>query len=221
MAAHGVGATYTLQHQEQLQNIIEGYDVCIGAEEPIPFDHKTPKNKPAKRKTYNSMGEAYQTTRNHEVVRHIPGMFPKGSNLGIFEIWIAAHNTIMGGEGYQHAHSDQGRYNEFIHLDVFPFVAIHAFGEESFKLWVLPQPDKRTFGFLHTLLLKTWCSCVEILCTRVVSVNFREDTWNFSPFKGRMASSTKLVEPETHGGTTHLFIPATYFPVRFPVCIDS
>ncbi len=68
MAAHGVGATYTVQHQEQLRNIIEGYDVCIGDEEPIPFDHKTPKNKPAKRKTNNSMSEAYQTASNPEVL---------------------------------------------------------------------------------------------------------------------------------------------------------
>jgi hypothetical protein len=34
---------------------------------------------------------------------------------------------------------------------LFPFVALHAFGIEEFKLWVLPQPDKRTYGFLHTL----------------------------------------------------------------------
>ncbi len=44
--------------------------------------------------------------------------------------------------------------NEFMHLDVFPFVILHAFGEESFKLWLLPQPDKRTFGFLHTFAPK-------------------------------------------------------------------
>jgi hypothetical protein len=55
MDSHGVGATYTLQHQEHLRNIIEGYDVCIGDDEPITFDHKVPKNKPAKRKTNNSI----------------------------------------------------------------------------------------------------------------------------------------------------------------------
>jgi hypothetical protein len=45
---------------------------------------------------------------------------------------------------------NEGRYDEFNNLDMFPFVCIHAFGSESFQLWVLPQPDKRTYGFLHT-----------------------------------------------------------------------
>jgi hypothetical protein len=150
MAAHGVGATYTVQYQEQLRNIIEGYDIFVGDEEPISFDHKQTKTKTSKRKTNNSMGDAYQNATQPSVLRHVPGLFPTGSDRGTFGNWIAAHNSIMGGEGYQHAHSDQGRYNEFMHLDVFPFVALHGFGEESFKLWVLPQPDKRTFGFLHT-----------------------------------------------------------------------
>ena len=33
---------------------------------------------------------------------------------------------------------------------VFPFVALHSFGQNEFRLWVLPQPEKKTFGFLHT-----------------------------------------------------------------------
>ncbi len=56
------------------------------------------------------------------------------------------------GENYQHAHSDQGRYDEYNNVEVFPFVALHAFGIEEFKLWVLSQPDKRTYGFLLWVL---------------------------------------------------------------------
>jgi hypothetical protein len=150
MSAHGVGAAYTLQYQEQLRNIIEGYDVFAGEEEPIKFDHKQEKAKTPRRKTNNSAGIGHAGSSNPEVVRRVPGMFPKGTDRGNFNNWKAAHNTLKGGEGYQHAHSDQGRYDEFMHMDVFPFVALHAFGVESFKLWVLPQPDRRTFGFLHT-----------------------------------------------------------------------
>ncbi len=150
MCAHGVGAAYTLQYQDQLRTIIEGYDVYAGDEEPIKFDHKQAKAKAPRRKTNNSAGDAYNSSANPEVVHHVPGMFPKGTEGGNFNNWKAAHNTLRGGEGYQHAHCDQGRYDEFIHMDVFPFVALHAFGVKSFKLWVLPQPDRRTFGFLHT-----------------------------------------------------------------------
>ena len=150
MAAHGAGAAYTLLHQEQLRNIIEEYDVYAGDEEPITFEHKQPKPNAKKRKTNNSAGENPNSSSIPEVVRRVSGLFPKGTDRGTFSNWIAAHNTLQGGEGYQHAHSDQGRYDEFVHLDVFPFVALHAFGVESFKLWVLPHPDKRTFGFLHT-----------------------------------------------------------------------
>ncbi len=40
---------------------------------------------------------------------------------------------------------------------------------------------KEHLVFYILLLLKAWCSCVEILCTRVVSVKIREDTWNSFP----------------------------------------
>jgi hypothetical protein len=147
MAAHSIEAAYTTQYQEQLRNIIEGYDVYVGDEEAVKFDHKAAKTKAGqKRKTNNSAGDS----STPELLRRVPGVFPKGTDRESFCNWKAAHNTIKGGEGYQHAHSDQGRYDEFDHLDVFPFAALHAFGQESFKLWVLPQPDRRTFGFLHT-----------------------------------------------------------------------
>jgi hypothetical protein len=54
---------------------------------------------------------------------------------GAFINWKAAHNTLKDGERYQHAHSHQGRYDEFMHLDLFPFVAQHGFGVESFQSW--------------------------------------------------------------------------------------
>ena len=43
LAPHSIGAAYTTQYQEQLRNIIEGYDVFVGDEEPVKFDHKATK----------------------------------------------------------------------------------------------------------------------------------------------------------------------------------
>jgi hypothetical protein len=149
LAASTSGAEYTLLYQEQLRNIIEGYQVTAGQETPIDFEHTT--TKPVKRrKTNKKTRESAEPVPVPEVTRVAQGMFPPGSERGTFANWLAAHNTVKGGEGYQHAHSDQGRYDEFMYSDVFPFVALHAFGVEEFKLWVLPQPEKRTFGFLHT-----------------------------------------------------------------------
>jgi hypothetical protein len=131
---------YTKIYNEQLRNIIEGYDVYEGQEEPLNFEEKRPEKArkiPTKK-------------RNCNEVKHVPGIFPRGSPRGKLDNWIAAANVVKGGDAYQHAHCDQGRYDEYNNLDLFPFVALHAFGQESFKLWVLPQPDKRTYGFLHT-----------------------------------------------------------------------
>ena len=149
LAQHSSGAEYTTLYQEQLRNIIEGYQVTAGQEAPIDFESTS--KKPAKpRATGKKKFGSSEAVPPPQVTRTVEGMFPAGSPRGTFSNWTAAHNTLKGGEGFQHAHSDQGRYDEFMYMDLFPFVALHAFGVEQFQLWVLPQPEKRTYGFLHT-----------------------------------------------------------------------
>ena len=143
------GAEYTLLYQEQLRNIIEGYTVTVGQETPIDFEATI--KQPVKSRKTNKKSKASEEAAPLPPVAHVvQGIFPQGSERGTFDNWIAAHNVLKGGEGYQHPHCDQSRYDEYIYADLFPFVALHAFGVESFQLWVLPQPEKRTFGFLHT-----------------------------------------------------------------------
>jgi len=138
---------YTNMYYEQLRNIIEGYDVFEGQEEPLDFEHKRPEKTRKPPKPKKNSNEGAQEPR---VLKHVPGIFPQRSARAIFANWIAAANVVKGGDNYQHAHCDQGIYDEYNNLDLFPFVALHSFGHESFQLWVLPQPDKRTYGFLHT-----------------------------------------------------------------------
>jgi hypothetical protein len=131
---------YTQIYQEQLRNIIEGYTIIEGQETRLPFETGSIKIRKANK----------GTNAKPVVVGEVPGMFPTGSDRGTFANWKATQTIIQGGEDYQHPHSDLGRYDEFNYLDVFPFVALHSFGQEEFQLWVLPQPEKKTFGFLHT-----------------------------------------------------------------------
>jgi hypothetical protein len=138
---------YTKIYNEQLRNIIEGYNVYEGQEEPLDFEDKRPEKTRKPPKTKRNSTEFSLEPR---LLKHVPGLFPKGSKRANFDNWVAAANIVKGGENYQHAHCDQGQYDEYSNLELFPFVALHAFGQESFKLWVLPQPDKRTYGFLHT-----------------------------------------------------------------------
>jgi hypothetical protein len=135
---------YTKLYSEQLRNIIEGYHVYEGEERPIDFDTHTRSMRTKRAKKVG--GKDIQP----RIIKTVPGLFPRKSKAGQFENWIANANMIKGGVGYQHPHSDQGRCDEFNHLDIFPFSILHAFGQKPFDLWVLPQPDKRTYGFLHT-----------------------------------------------------------------------
>jgi hypothetical protein len=134
-------------YNEQLRNIIEGYDIYEGQEEPLHFEDKRPENKRKPPKNKRNTNEGVLPPR---LLKHVPGIFQRGTDRAKFDNWVAAANVVKGGDNYQHAHSDQGRYDEFNNMDLFPFVALHAFGQEEFKLWVLPQPEKRTYGFLHT-----------------------------------------------------------------------
>jgi hypothetical protein len=143
---------YTKTYNEQLRNIIEGYDIYEDNEEPIGFEYKRPTKQ--LRPGIKSKKNLQDQPGAPRLVKEVPGIFPRGTERGKFTNWIAAANVVKGGDNYQHAHCDQGRYDEFNNLDLFPFVALHAFGVEEFQLWVLPQPDKRTYGFLHTFAPK-------------------------------------------------------------------
>lgn len=138
---------YTKTYNEQLRNIIEGYEIYEGHEEPIDFEYERPEKPRKGPKRNQGIPEVPVVPR---LLKEVPGMFSRGTDRAKFSNWIAAANVVKGGENYQHPHCDQGRYDEYNNLDLFPFVALHAFGVEEFRLWVLPQPETRTYGFFHT-----------------------------------------------------------------------
>ncbi len=79
----------------------------------------------------------------------LAGMF-EGGAAGNSANWKLNWNTLIGGTNYQHPHTDTGRVGTYNSLDVFPFVALHGFGLDSFTLWLLPEPVNLRYGFLHT-----------------------------------------------------------------------
>jgi hypothetical protein len=78
----------------------------------------------------------------------IRGMFPNEEPAGDPDNWKMDFNSIMGGQGYQHPHSDHGRAGTYKHLKLFSFVGLHGFGLNPFLLWLLPPNSE--YGFLHT-----------------------------------------------------------------------
>jgi hypothetical protein len=64
--------------------------------------------------------------------------------------WLSKMQNLVGGNTYQHPHSDQGRPMEYKEETTFPFVATHGFGIYPFELWLLPQASgQHKHGFLH------------------------------------------------------------------------
>ncbi len=78
----------------------------------------------------------------------IRGMFSTNDVAGNPDNWKLDFNSIVGGIGYRHPHSDIGKAGAFKHLDIFPFVGLHGFGVNEFALWLLPPNGD--YGFLHT-----------------------------------------------------------------------
>jgi hypothetical protein len=76
------------------------------------------------------------------------GMF-EGS-AGNADNWTITTTTIVGGENYQHPHSDQGVVESYHGQTIFPFVCLHGFGIDEFSLWLLPDALETKYGFLHT-----------------------------------------------------------------------
>ncbi len=77
------------------------------------------------------------------------GMFPAGSDACKSVNWKYAQTILRAGVNYQHPHSDTARVNSYAGLDIFPFVCIHAFGQEGYSMWLGPGLPTRSYGFLH------------------------------------------------------------------------
>ena len=137
-------AEYNGLFEDQLRNVIEGYDVYQGEEAPIHFT--STRQSQAKTRPQNKN----MSTSLPSVVRHVEGLFPSTSSAGVFTNWKAKQTVVVGGTNIQHPHYDNGIVNSYAHLDVFPFVGIHGFGVDEFTLWLLPNPLARHYGFRHT-----------------------------------------------------------------------
>jgi hypothetical protein len=130
-------------YEEQMRNIIEGYDIYHGDDEAIPFT-ATVAGRTKGRPQNKNMSAAPPV-----VLRHVDGLFPTGSSAAQFQNWKAKQTILKGGDKYQHPHCDNAIVNTYANLDVFPFVCIHGFGIDEFSVWLLPNPLQRHYGFLH------------------------------------------------------------------------
>jgi hypothetical protein len=139
-----IRAIYTRKYEEQLQNIIGGYDLFEG-DTAVPFDGVAElAPRPGKKlPTVRSRCKGVKTG-------HVDGMFPGGSEASKSVNWKYAQTILRGGVNYQHPHSDTARVNSYAGHDIFPFVCIHAFGQEPFSMWLGPGLPTRSYGFLHT-----------------------------------------------------------------------
>jgi hypothetical protein len=137
-------AEYTALYEEQLRNIIEGYDVFHGDEQPISFN-STLATRTKARASNKNMSSSTPILKHH-----VEGLFPSGSDSAIYSNWKAKQTILIGGSNIQHPHCDNAIVNSYDKLDVFPFVCLHGFGVDEFSLWLLPNPLARHYGFEHT-----------------------------------------------------------------------
>ena len=165
---------YTSLYEEQLRNIISGYDLYEG-DVPIPFEEMTPAPSVGKRKA-----PAARTATTRTKIGEVEGMFSRDSSASDYSNWKCAQTILKGGCNYQHPHSDTARVNSYAGLDIFPFVALHGFGVDKFTLWVGPGLPVRTYGFCTHSMRRIWCSCGGTLSTPVEQVLDNEDTCSFS-----------------------------------------
>ena len=138
-----VRAEYSGLYEEQLRNIIEGYEVVPGEEEPIAWTSTIEERKKIKRVPKNRTGL-------QPPVQRVKGLFPPLSESGSYSNWKGVQTILQGGTNIQHPHCDNAIVNSYNNLDVFPFVCVHAFGVSEFKMWLLPNPLQRHYGFEHT-----------------------------------------------------------------------
>ena len=141
-------AEYYNLYESQCRDIIEGYDVYEGEEEPISFNSTLAQTKKIRPQNKN------MSSSSPAVLRHVPGLFPSDSETSKFANWKASHTVLTGGTNHQHPHCDNAIVNSYANLDVFPFVCIHGFGVSEFGLWLHPSPLARQYGFYHTFAAK-------------------------------------------------------------------
>jgi len=138
---------YSKKYEEQLRQIIEGYTIREGEEEPIAFNSTIAEREKAKPKGRNNRNQG----SNGPVAKQtFPGLFPPGSDAADYGNWTAKQTILKGGANIQHPHCDNAVVNSYANLDVFPFVCIHTFGLREFTLWLHPNPMTRAYGFEHT-----------------------------------------------------------------------
>ena len=135
-----VRAEYSNLYEEQLKNIIEGYDIYAGEDEPIPWTSTLAERNKAK----------LRQRKQAQPVKRVNGLFPPSSDASVYSNWKAVQTILVGGTNIQHPHCDNGMVNSYNNADVFPFVCVHGFGVDEFKLWLLPNPLARSYGFEHT-----------------------------------------------------------------------
>ena len=148
LKADTVREEYSKLYEDQLRNIIEGYDINYGEEDPIPFT-STLASRSKGRPQNKNMSSAAPVRK-----RHVEGLFPTGSSAAQYQNWKARQTILKGGANHQHPHCDNAIVNTYANLDVFPFVCIHGFGVEEFSLWLLPNPLQRHYGFEHKFAAK-------------------------------------------------------------------
>ncbi len=133
----------------------------------------------------------------------IRGMFPTNDVAGNPENWKLDFNSIVGGIGYQHPHSDIGKAGAFKHLDIFPFVGLHGFGVNEFALWLLPP--NIDYGFFTRSNRIKFCSCAGTKPMLESPPILLEDIWSFylcpqQDTKSAIPSGAELV---THRRLSH------------------
>jgi hypothetical protein len=139
---------YNNLYEQQLRDIIEGYDVYEGEETPINFESTVSS------RTKNRPQNRAMTAATPAVVQRVEGLFPAGTEQAKFCNWKARQQQLKGGHNHQHPHCDNAIVNTYANEDVFPFVCIHGFGMDEFSLWLLPNPLQRHYGFLHKFSTK-------------------------------------------------------------------
>jgi len=134
---------YNTLYEQQMRDIIEGYDVCEGEETPISFESTVSSRTKSRPQNKNMAASA------PAVLHHVEGLFPPGTEQAKYCNWKARQQLLKGGVNHQHPHCDNAIVNTYANLDVFPFVCIHGFGMDEFSVWLLPNPLQRHYGFLH------------------------------------------------------------------------
>ncbi len=120
-------------------------------------------------------------------------MFSRDSTASEYSNWKCAQTILKGGCNYQHPHSDTARVNSYAGLDIFPFVALHAFGVDKFTLWVALVCLFEHTGFCTHSMPRIWCSCGETSYTPVQQELDLEHTCSFSLWREQAGQGLEVL----------------------------